>query len=202
MAATYLLISGLLPAPIHDLADLAVQSFYAHYFIAGMALYLVHRSGWSRQPIIILALSLVSALIQGRAFAEQVGERYSRNVDPVVASIVIVLIFLVMTWAATSPLARRGRPWMSVAGSVTYPLHLLHAEIGFLLLPQVDPVLGRWVTALAGIAIMALLAYATTVLVERPVARWMKRRFAPPGDRSTSAHPSEERRPDQGVPAT
>jgi peptidoglycan/LPS O-acetylase OafA/YrhL len=109
-----------------------------------------------------------------------VAERYATVFHPAVTISVIWAIFLVTMLIALKATAPLGRPWFSVAGSLTYPLYLVHAHIGFVLLAWIGPLVEpypamRWALVVGLIVGMGMLAYAIHVLVERPTAPRLKR---------------------------
>jgi peptidoglycan/LPS O-acetylase OafA/YrhL len=176
LALTGLMELGLLPGA----ADLLLQSTFSHYFIAGMALSLVYRFGMTWEIAAILLLAYANAVYRGLAFASDVAARYSTGFHPLVIIVVIWTIFMVAVLIALKATAPLGRPWFSVAGSLTYPLYLVHAHIGFVLLawlgPLVSPYPGmKWVLVVGLIVGMGVLAYGIHALVERPVAPRLKR---------------------------
>jgi peptidoglycan/LPS O-acetylase OafA/YrhL len=158
------------------------------YFIAGMALYMIHRFG----PTLLLwgyvAASYLVALRWGAWRAEHV----FRGADETVVSAVITGIFAVMVLVATGRLTRLRWRGLTVLGALTYPLYLVHSQLALPLLDAVYPALDRW-TALAVVVGTSLLAaYAVHRLVERPGAAWMRARLTaslapmrPPGESST-----------------
>jgi peptidoglycan/LPS O-acetylase OafA/YrhL len=170
LGATFAVQTGKLPGT--GALDLLVQSQFSHYFIAGMALCLVYRSGWSWQITVIMALSLGNATYRGIGFAHDVGNRYHAELKPAVVVAVIAMIFLVLILIALRVTGGLARPWFAAAGALTYPLYLVHAHIGFVLFRQLG---GPALLLPVLIAAMCLLAYVIHAAVERPVAPMLKR---------------------------
>ncbi|MGY0232946.1 acyltransferase family protein [Longispora urticae] len=164
---------GLLPGFV----DLLGQSTFAHYFIAGMALGLVYRSGPTWELGAILALCWGNALYRGVGFAAGVGDRYATAFSPVVVCVVITAVFAVMLLVALRRTATLGRPWMAHAGSLTYPLYLVHAHVGFVVLAWLGPHVNRYALVAGLTAAMGLLAWGIHIGVERPLAPRLKARL-------------------------
>lgn len=176
LAACALLESGALPAVVHRYADLVVQTYYAHYFIAGMALYLVYRRQGARwQLAAILALSLANAMLRAAQFTEQLDHQYQTYFHPMAAVGVVVVIFAALTAVAMGWTRRLARRWFVVAGAITYPLYLIHAHIGFMVLKQLDDRINKWVLVAAVALAMCGFAYLIQIGIERPVAPVLKR---------------------------
>jgi peptidoglycan/LPS O-acetylase OafA/YrhL len=166
-------------APVPGIADLVVQSEFSHYFIAGMALFLLYEYGINWQLALIIPLCLGNAVYRGIGYADAVGTRYGVEYDPVVIVAVVATIFLVMTLIALRALRRLARPWQATAGALTYPLYLLHAHIGFILINLVGDAVNRYVVLTALIAVMCLAAYAVNRWVERPIGPLIRRLAGP-----------------------
>lgn len=171
LALTFLVELGLLPG----IADLVVQSEFSHYFIAGMALFMLYRFGLTVQIALLVPICLGNAVYRAIGYAEAVGERYSVTYSPVVITAVVVLIFLVMTFVSLQVTSVLARPWLVTAGALTYPLYLLHAHVGFILFARLEDAVNKYVLLVAMIAVMLGAAYLVHRFVERPLAPRLKR---------------------------
>ncbi|MFB4311713.1 acyltransferase family protein [Actinomadura sp. GTD37] len=143
------------------------------YFIAGMALYMIHRFG----PTLLLwgyvAVCYLMALHWGAWRAEHV----FRGADEIAVGAVVTGIFAVMILVATGRLRALRWSRLSVLGALTYPLYLVHAQLALPLLDALYPDLGRWTALGVVLAASLLSAYAVHRLVERPGAAWMRARL-------------------------
>lgn len=186
LGATVLIESVAIPGG--GALDLVVQSQFSHYFIAGMALCLVHRFGWDGQITAILALCLGNATYRGIGYAHDIGNRYHAELKPAVVVAVIGVIFLVLILVALR--VTSGRAWFTKVGALTYPLYLVHAHIGFVLFRHLDGTVNRALLLPLLIAWMCVLALAIHRYVEQPFApmlsRGLRQRF-----RRTRTMPSQ-----------
>ncbi len=180
LALTALVQAGLLPG----IADLVVQSEFSHYFIAGMALFLLYKYGLDWQVAVIVPLCLGNAVYRAIGYADSVGRRYKVEYDSVVIAVVVVVIFLIMTLIALRVLGRLARPWLATAGALTYPLYLLHAHIGVILINRIGDSVNRYVLMIGLITVMLLAAYAVYRWVEKPVGPLIRRLAGPRGPRT------------------
>ncbi|MDP4503771.1 acyltransferase family protein [Nonomuraea turcica] len=171
LALTALVEAGLLPR----VADLVVQSEFSHYFIAGMALFLARDRGFTWPIGLLLTLCAGNAIYRALGYADAVGRRYGVAYDHVVVITVVIALFAITTMIALGVTRRLGRPWLATAGTLTYPLYLLHAHIGFILINRVGATLDKYVLLAALLATMAAAAYAVHRLVERSAAPLIKR---------------------------
>jgi peptidoglycan/LPS O-acetylase OafA/YrhL len=63
---------------------------------------------------------------------------------------------------------------MLTAGLLTYPLYLVHENVGLVLFEHL-PDLNRWILLGAVIAIVTAIAWGTHLLIERPLAPRLRR---------------------------
>ena len=175
LAATAVVESHVLPAGLSTTLDILVQSQWSHYFIAGMALCLIYRTGFSWQLGAILAITYANAVYQAINFGHLVASRYHQTLHSAVIAVVITVIFVVMTLIALRVTRRLGRPWFAVAGALTYPLYLVHAYNGFVIINLIGRHLNRWVLLVVMVAGMCGAAYAIHRLVEARFAGRLKR---------------------------
>jgi peptidoglycan/LPS O-acetylase OafA/YrhL len=158
-----------------ELLTLVANPAGAWFFIAGLTLYLMHRFG----PDLLLWGMLGMSWVMGQY---QLIDRVAyESVSSWKGALILYTGFLTLMAAIALGRPRllgrvRGR-WLTVAGSMTYPFYLIHYAIGltaiYLLHDDVDArllVLGLIVGALAA-------SWLIHRLVERPVARIMKRQL-------------------------
>lgn len=204
LAATFVLQSGFVPESLHGPLEVLIQTQFSHYFIAGMALCIMYKSGQSWSLWAIIAISLGNAIYRAIEYADAVGLRYQSDMNPVVIAAIITAIFGLVTLIAlgvTNPLARS---WFSVAGSLTYPLYLIHAHVGFVIFSRFHEVVNPYVLLFGTIAVMCLTAYLiyrTAELrfgpvlkrfVERP-AKAIRTRLSPPSTVIDDNQPADPR---------
>lgn len=138
-----------------------------------MALFLIHRFGLAWQPAMIVLLALANAIYQGLRFSAAVEGRYGTAFHPAVVVSMIAAIFVAMALVATHTTTRLGRPWFAVAGALTYPLYLLHAYNGFIVIGWLHAI-PKAILVPGLIVAMCLVAYSLHVAVERSLARRLK----------------------------
>ena len=175
LAATAIIEAHVLPAGIATTLDILVQSQWSHYFIGGMALCVIYRTGFSWQLGAILGLAYANAVYQAINFGHLVANRYHQTLHSQVIAAVITVIFIVMTLIAFRVTRRLGRPWFVVAGAMTYPLYLVHAYNGFVIINLIGRYLNRWVLLVVMVAGMCTVAYAIHRLIEVRLAGRLKR---------------------------
>lgn len=169
LAATGIEELRVLPASVTGHLDIMVQAQWAHYFIAGMALCLVYRYGWSVQLGVIFVLAYANAIYRAIGFAAQVSARYHQTIHPLPVAVIVTCIFIVMALIASRATVRLQRRWFVAAGALTYPLYLVHAYIGFIVFRLAGHYLDKWLLLALMVATMLGAAY----VVHRYAETWL-----------------------------
>ncbi|WP_350277816.1 acyltransferase [Kribbella sp. HUAS MG21] len=171
LAATFAFQAGLLP----HATDLVLNTQFSHYFVAGMALCLIHRYGATPQTLALVGVALGNAIYRAVGFADRVGIRYHTELHRPVVIAVVVAIFAIMLAVALGVTQRLGRPWFAVLGALTYPLYLVHAHIGFIIFERLGDQVNHVLLVAATMLLMTAVAAALHYGVERPLAPRLKR---------------------------
>jgi len=88
-----------------------------------------------------------------------------------VSAAIVSAFFILLTLIALHKLtAVRGR-WLVTAGALTYPLYLLHQQIGETLIRSLDHRIPSWVLLMGVFAFTLVLSWLVQRYAERPLAR-------------------------------
>ncbi|WP_051712380.1 acyltransferase family protein [Spirillospora albida] len=166
---------------------------FAPYFIGGMAFFLIHRFGPSLLLWLFAAFSWATSL--RHALPTAVEKPYAvapSDAWPAVA-VIVTLCYVVMALVATGRLGWLRWKGLATLGALTYPLYLIHYELG----PQFGELLQDrvpyWAGTLMIIAAVLALAYLINRFVEEPLAKWLKPRLRDSFERLQAAEPGRAR---------
>jgi peptidoglycan/LPS O-acetylase OafA/YrhL len=180
-----LLDVGAWPGPYQmapRLLGLLLVPDWAPYFVAGMMFALVAKEGWRLRYTLPLVAAYGCSLWRAVLYAESLTGKYQVYFSPVVVAAVVTAIFLLfvaIVSGVTVPGARR----LAVLGGLTYPLYLVHENIGFAAFDAFHGQLGwnRWLVLGIVVALVGGLAWVLHVAVEerfaRPLAAFLERRW-------------------------
>jgi len=88
----------------------------------------------------------------------------------------------------------RGEAWsgatVAMLGGLTYPLYLLHQDIGYVAIDALAPFIGKWSAALLVTAAMIVLSFAVWRYIERPARPYLIALFQPLADRAAAIFPA------------
>ncbi|MFC7012675.1 acyltransferase family protein [Streptomyces viridiviolaceus] len=159
-------------APVSDLhlLELVANPDGAWYFIAGLALYLMHRFG---QDLLLWGI-LAMAWLMGQL---ELGNRIEEveRVSGWRGSVVIFTAFLLFMVAVALGYTDRIRwKWLVTAGALTYPLYLIHYVAGTTLINRLRDTMDARLLVAVIIAGFLVLSWLVHRCVERPVSRLLK----------------------------
>jgi peptidoglycan/LPS O-acetylase OafA/YrhL len=157
----------------HGIANFFLFPEWSSYFIAGAMLFLIHREGLSAFKLaVVLACYGLSICYAAGLLPVGVGTVESGTSVLVLVSL-ITLFYLVFLWIALrkrSPVSASG---FFTLGLITYPLYLLHQDIGYVLLRSA-PELNRYGLVCAVIVTVIALSWLVTIGPERWLASRLK----------------------------
>jgi peptidoglycan/LPS O-acetylase OafA/YrhL len=159
-------------APVSDLQllQLAADPDGAWYFIAGLALYLMHRFG---QDLLLWGI-LAMAWLMGQ---RELGKRIDtvEHVSSWRGALLIFTVFLLVMVAIALGATDRVRwKWLVTAGSLTYPLYLTHYAAGTTVINRLHGTMDARLLVASVIAGFLLLSWLVHRFVEAPMARVLK----------------------------
>ncbi|MFJ5217930.1 acyltransferase family protein [Streptomyces sp. NPDC088354] len=148
---------------------------YSAYFIAGIGFYLIHRFGSHAVAWGIVGVSWLIAQETVVAETERFSKMIHTHLSGGVASAVVTLCFAVMAGVALGWFRHVNWRRLTFAGTLTYPLYLVHESIGHLVIYGLHDHHGPVATLAITTAAMLVLAWLLHVLAEKPLARRLKR---------------------------
>ncbi|MGW1723536.1 acyltransferase family protein [Streptomyces sp. NPDC002306] len=159
------------PASGFRLLILAANPQGAWYFIAGLALYLMHRFGQDLLLWGILGLAWLMGQLELGSRIDHV-ERVSSWRGSVLVFSVFLLVMVAISLGMTDRV--RGR-WLVTAGALTYPFYLMHYAAGTTVINRLRGTMDARLLVVAVIAGFLVLSWLVHRMVERPVSRMLKR---------------------------
>ncbi|MBN6055580.1 acyltransferase, partial [Nonomuraea sp. RK-328] len=166
----------------NDLLNEIVMPRYAPYFVAGMALYLIHKHGSAWLPWLYVvagwAMSLHAALERVHGRIEVAGFK-NMPVTDVSVIVTITLVFAVMALVALGLLRLKPSRFLTALGATTYPLYLFHSAVAVALVPRLTGSLPPWLTATVTALAAIVLSYLVYSFAERPIQRLLRPHRSP-----------------------
>lgn len=146
---------------------------WSPFFIAGALFYRVRQSGFALPRAAMLGVSLALSLWQNLREIKQLEVLYKSDFSPYISSSVILLCFAIFLTISL----RMTRGFSSVKliklGVLTYPLYLIHQNIGFMVFHEVGDSANRYVLLAGLVLVMMLVAWLIHRVIEQPLGLWM-----------------------------
>jgi peptidoglycan/LPS O-acetylase OafA/YrhL len=148
---------------------------YAGYFIAGAAFYIAYLEGWSFFTIMLLLGAYPLVIHCAIEDAQLHLEDYGPPFEPWVVAFCISLFFALFFLITTRRLRRFCSPRLLFLATLTYPLYLLHQNIGYLIFNQLNDRVNHHLLFWGVTGAMMVAAGLVHVFIERRYARRLKR---------------------------
>lgn len=148
---------------------------YAACFIAGAACFRVWSRGLSAMRIGLLLLCWCLALYQSTQAVAAMVAHYRTEFSGAVAGGLITACFAVMLLVGLRATGALGRLRWLAAGALTYPLYLLHENIGFIVFNRAYPAVNVHLLLWGTLALMLAAAWLVHVQVERRLSKPLRR---------------------------
>jgi peptidoglycan/LPS O-acetylase OafA/YrhL len=169
--AIWMTLAVFAPTLDNSLITMLAIPEYAPYFIAGIAMYLIHRFGPTPLLYGIVGFAWLVSLQRVEARLDLMNPGFPLPKWP--GFLVITACYAIMLVIALGKTDRITWRWLTVAGAVTYPFYLLHQGIGYSVLrtafKNVD--LPVWSLIAVTTVVMVVLAWLVHRTIERPLAR-------------------------------
>jgi len=163
-----------LDAPIFEKLFIADDS---GFFAVGLLIYEHYRGRRDARLYGLLSLALGTAAFQAVHKLERLGVHIHASFDPrtVVAICVVSLgIVFLATRIKSLPLPAA---LVAAAGGITYPLYLLHLQLGYVILLLVAPDEPRILWSMTVVTAMVMLAWLVWRVLERPAHDYVRTRL-------------------------
>ena len=85
------------------------------------------------------------------------------------------MLLTTLVLSVIGPLARLDVSWLSTAGAMTYPLYVLHDEVGYTTIRAFHHGVPRWPLLIALVVALLTISYAVARWVGKPVGRRLRR---------------------------
>lgn len=163
-------------AALLNLDSLPYLGGYYYYFAAG-ALFaiLASRFQWKAAAglLVTFALSMNFSIDKAAYLSEAKGTLYS----PLVVGSIITIIFTLFIWQNSRSGRELNLPMSRMAGALTYPVYLIHAHFGYMILNRYATEANKLQVYAMTIAMVLLIAYGMHLLIEKRLHPLWKKMF-------------------------
>ncbi len=155
---------------------------YGALFVSGVLIHHIFAHGRSSEAMALLIASFFVSTASMSAGRDWMLDHYGQAV-PVVGLVVSnVVIYGLLIGAVRFRSKLAPSRFVLMLGGLTYPLYLLHQNMGYISIKNLAPVTGSWIAFVATTAVMLLLSWAIWRFVETPARRKIVSRLSPFAD--------------------
>ena len=152
--------------PSYRLSQLLITS-YSAFFIAGATFYLIWSEGFSIPKFGIVILSWGLAVFRSVNDLQDFEKHFNTGMSGFIVAGIITLFFMAMLLVSLKGTGIFGQTRWIIAGSLTYPLYLLHQNIGFILFNIAYPAINVHVIFWGTLFLMIGAAYVVHNFIEK-----------------------------------
>jgi peptidoglycan/LPS O-acetylase OafA/YrhL len=147
---------------------------YSAFFIGGSLAYLIHRQNYSRWLNGAYLATGVVAVLQSLRRLDHMHYVYKGDVfDPAVIVCLIGAMFGSLYLIARGWTGWLGQRKWAMVGAITYPLYLIHQNIGLMVFNSLYPAYSAPSIVIGTITLMLGVALILHLWVEKPFSRWV-----------------------------
>jgi peptidoglycan/LPS O-acetylase OafA/YrhL len=171
MIAIWLVISVLNESVLHSGAiQKLLITEYSGYFAFGFTLFQIRKQG-SAIGLAVLAGAALWATATPFLTAASFVETYGLSRSPVGLALMGPLSLGFVTIAVLSPSLPISRSWAIALGGLTYPLYLLHQNIGYAVFTRFGATIDRWLVLAVLVPALLLVSLVIARNIEPPARR-------------------------------
>ena len=161
---------------------------WASLFVAGMLFYRISRKGWNGQRYLLLLWAYGLSVWYGwtGAMEARLGQEPVLLGQPMQVVLCLTFFHLVFVAIVNGRLKMRASPLVYWFGVLTYPVYLLHQNIGYIALMAPAPgwqAIDFHLRVLVTLAVIVLVAWLIHRWIERPLSKWLRAAIDPAAPR-------------------
>lgn len=147
------------------------------YFIAGMFFYFI----WSEKEIIKNLIPIIIAYIVAIIYAVQNLEykatAYNHSFSQTVVISLITSFFVLIFLISINKLSVLNKKKFLYMGILTYPLYLIHQNVGFIIFNNLGVKVNKWLLFFSVFILMLIVSYVINKYIEKPLGSSMRNKL-------------------------
>ncbi|SFO21523.1 Peptidoglycan/LPS O-acetylase OafA/YrhL, contains acyltransferase and SGNH-hydrolase domains [Geodermatophilus obscurus] len=168
VCALWPVVGALASANGAGLVSTLLMPDYAPFFAGGMLLYLIHRDGHDLGTWLLVGLQVTIAVnFTTGVYPGILSAETPWVPSTTVIAAICVACFGLVALVTLTRVASRSAGWMTVAGALTYPVYLVHENLGWWVIHLVRDRVGPW----GAVALATVVAFAAATLLHHLVEK-------------------------------
>lgn len=157
---------------IFKVANYFLVLAWSSYFIAGMIFYQIYTQKLNIKYFALLCISLFVSLFQSIERIKGIESLY--NFSPLFVSGFIILFYFLMLLISCGKLRAINSPKFIKIGLLTYPLYLIHQNIGYIIFNKWGSEQNKYIIVTLTVFLMLFLSYLISEFYESRVSKYLK----------------------------
>lgn len=163
---------------LRTILDLTFITTYSPFFIAGAIFNLVHSEKsrrWDDIAALLAACALGVISAMQESTGKEVGLGTSDPIRPYVTAVLIVAMFIPFALISYGKGFAKENKVSSALGGATYPLYLIHQNVGYVLMPLVAPLIGGPAAVFTILLVILGASIFMSQKLDPPLSAWFKK---------------------------
>lgn len=148
---------------------------YASYFIAGATFFMIRKEGFSVPRILLLVGSYVLSMKYAYLHMSVQEKSWHTEFSPYIVLGLVTLFYIVFALVAADKTRFLNSKRLLSVGLLTYPLYLIHQNIGFMIFNYFGSEANKYLMLGVGVIFVLSASYAINRLIERRFSYPMKK---------------------------
>lgn len=158
-----------------DIVNFMLFPEWAPFFISGVIFHLLNIKGINLPRFGILCVSFLVSL-QGAVEGNTIlNTSYNIFASEQVTVLIVALFYIVFILMIFDKLSWFRSSWALRIGALTYPLYLIHQNLGYMFFTYFDGVLNKYVLLMLAILLVLVISWLIHVLIERKFGPKLKK---------------------------
>ncbi len=161
--------------PLPKLVQFFLFPEWASYFVSGALFYLMKLNGVKIRYIVLLVVSFGLSLFYVNQEVATLSQFYNTDFNVMIPLGIVSLFYLIFVLIIANKLTFFRATWVLKIGALTYPLYLIHQNVGFMLFTTYNGVVNKYGLLVAVFTFVLLVAWLIHQLIEKNLSAVLKR---------------------------
>lgn len=150
---------------------------WSAYFVAGMFFYLIKSNRTILTNMIPIIVAYAIAVYNAIEKANLRNDLYGYNFNVAVVISLITVFFAIIFLISINQLKGLNKRVFLSFGILTYPLYLIHQNIGYIIFNQLGNTVNKWVLLVSVIILMLITSFLISKKIEKPLGSYMRNKL-------------------------
>lgn len=138
-----------------------------YYFFSAGALFAVLKNQFSWRAVASLLLVYAFCMVYSIKIAASMTVKKSVDFSPVIIALVVTIFFVFFAYQNTKKAQTLALPWSRTLGALTYPIYLVHAHFGYMVINKFATEENQFLVYAATIFVVFMVAFFINKVIEK-----------------------------------